>query len=91
MRRKSNKMRDVSDKGSKPSDRPMKKGPSSKRKKSYYTLEVKTDEGEKVSMGFKFGKVIVYTAQGRTRQATRTEEKRYYKALAKKEKKHLGD
>jgi curved DNA-binding protein CbpA len=54
-------------------------------------LTIRADDGKKFSMGFKFGKVIVYTGQGKTRQASKSEVKRYYTALAKKEKKQLGD
>jgi curved DNA-binding protein CbpA len=85
------KRREASQKSSKPSERPLKNGPSSERKRSYYTLTIRADDGKKFSMGFKFGKVIVYTGQGKTRQASKSEVKRYYTALAKKEKKQLGD
>lgn len=60
---------------------------SSRQKRSYFTLEVKDDKGKKVSMGRKLSKIVVFLEKGKTRVATDPEKERYYKALARKERK----
>lgn len=54
--------------------------------KSFFRLELKDDNGRKVTMSKVFGRVVVYLGKGKTRAASAGETKRYLKAIAKKEK-----